>query len=78
MFPRGSFFTKPVSSTFELPCHLGDLFKRSTTDLTNEESKQLHDLLLRFADVFSEGPHDLGQTDLVKHRINTEGSTPIR
>ena len=70
--------TKPVSSTFELPCHLGDLFKRSTTDLTNEESKQLHDLLLRFADVFSEGPHDLGRTELVKHRINTEGSTPIR
>ena len=70
--------TKPVSSTFELPCHLGDLFKRSTTDLTNEVSKQLHDLLLRFANVFSEGPHDLGRTDLVKHWINTEGSTPIR
>ena len=52
--------TKPVSSTTELPCHLGDLLKRSTTDLTNKESKQLHDLLLEFADVFSEGPHDLG------------------
>ena len=28
-------------------------------------------LLLDFSDVFSEGPHDLGWTDLVKHGINT-------
>ncbi len=65
-------------SATELPCHLRDLFKRSTTDLTNEESKQLHSLLLEFADIFSEGPHDLGRTDLVKHQINTGGATPIR
>ena len=53
---------KSVLSTIELPCHLGDLFKRSTNNLTNEEYKQLHDLLLEFAHniMFSEGPRDPG------------------
>ena len=46
---------KSVLSTIELPCHLEDLFKRSTNNLTNEEYKQLHDLLLEFAHVLSEG-----------------------
>ena len=51
---------KSILSTIELPCHLGDLFKRSTNNLTNEKYKKLHDLLLEFAHVFSEGPRDPG------------------
>jgi hypothetical protein len=43
---------KSDCSTTELPCHLRDLFKRSTTDLTNEESKQLHSLLLELLTCF--------------------------
>ena len=70
--------TKQISSTTELPDHLRDLYNRSTADLTTQESKQLYDLLLEFADVLSESPHDLGRTDLVKHQINTNGANPIR
>ena len=70
--------TTQITSTAGLPCHLRDLYKRSTTDLTAEEAKQLFNLLLEFADVFSEGPHDLGRTDLVKHKIDTEGAAPIQ
>ena len=66
------------SRSSELPPHLKDLYKRSATDLSVEEAEQLYNLLLDFSDVFSEGSHDLGWTDLVKHRINTGGATPIR
>ena len=62
----------------ELPHHLRDLYERSATDLTAKEAEQLLDLLLEFSDVFSEGSHDLGRTDMVKHQINTNGAAPIR
>ena len=35
-------------------------------------------LLAKFSDVFSAGPHDLGCTDLVKHHIDTGSSKPVR
>ena len=62
----------------KLPHHLRELYERSVTGLTTREAEQLSDLLLDFSDVFSEGSHDLGRTDLVKHNINTEGAAPIR
>ena len=31
-----------------------------------------------FSDVFSQGPHDLGQTDLVQHCIDTRGASLIK
>ena len=62
----------------ELPLQIQHLYKWSVTDLTAEEAGQLSDLLLEFSDVFTEGSHDLGQTDLVKHRINKDGAAPIR
>ena len=70
--------TQQNANATEFPHHLCELYKRSTTDLTTQESEQLRKLLIEFADVFSEGPHDLGRTDLVKHQINTEGAAPIR
>ena len=53
------------SRSSELPPHLKDLYKRSATDLSVEEAEQLYNLLLGFSDVFSEGSHDLGRTDLL-------------
>ena len=35
-------------------------------------------LLAKFSDVFSAGPHDLGCNDLVKHHIDTGSSKPVR
>ena len=37
----------------------------------------MYELLREFADTFSEGAHDLGRTDLVKHQINTRDAVPI-
>ena len=51
----------------ELPLHL---YESSVANLTAKEAEQLLDLLLDFSNVFSEGSHDLGRTDVVKHQIN--------
>ena len=50
---------------------------KGVSGLTTQEAEQLMALLLDFSNVFSEGPHDLGRTDLVKHGINTAGAAPI-
>lgn len=39
---------------------------------------QVYNLLSNFSDVFSQGPHDLGRTDIVQHCINTGETSPIR
>jgi len=46
--------------------------------LDQPEHREVPHLLCEFADIFSTGPHDLGCTDLVKHRINTGEAPPIR
>ena len=38
----------------------------------------LKDTLVHYADVFSKSERDLGITDLVTHRIDTDNSVPIR
>ncbi len=62
----------------ELPGHLKELYGRSTTGLNPGEQEQVLNFLREFSDVFSKGPHDLGQTDAVKHQIDTRGAAPIR
>ena len=47
-------------------------------DLTSEQAQQLEQFLTHNADVFSQGPHDLGRTSIVQHAITTDGSPPIR
>ena len=62
----------------KLPLHLKELYERSVAVLDETEHQEVHQLLCEFADIFSTGPHDLGCTDLVKHRINTGEAPPIR
>ena len=47
-------------------------------DLTLEHVQQLEQLLIQNADIFSQGPHDLGRTSIIRHEITTNGSPPIR
>ncbi len=47
-------------------------------DLTPEQVHQLEHLLIQNTDIFSQGPHDLGRTSIVRHEITTNGSPPIR
>ena len=65
-------------SETSLPKHLHELFERSSAGLTSEQSKHVYALLCRYAHVFSSGPRDMGRTDLIKHKIDTQGAAPIR
>lgn len=47
-------------------------------DITLEQKQELIQLLLNFADVCSTGSSDIGQTHLVKHKIDTQGNPPIK
>ena len=47
-------------------------------DLTSEQARQLEQFLTHNANVFFQGPHDLGRTSIVQHAITTDGSPPIR
>ncbi len=46
--------------------------------MDHSKCEQLEELIHDFRDVFPMGKHDLGRTDQVHHRINTEGAAPIR
>jgi len=46
--------------------------------LTQREQEQLFAVLLNNADVFADGPSDLGKTDELYHTINTGNALPIR
>ena len=62
----------------DLPAHLQELYKRSTAQLSSDQSQQVYSLLQRFSNLFSSGPHDIGKTDVVKHTIDSQGAAPIR
>ena len=42
-----------------------------------DQRKQVHDLLCEYSDIFSQGSHDLGRTDFIKHRIDTGDAPPM-
>ena len=68
----------PGESRTGLPPHLESLYARSATHLSSEQGEMLRHFLAEYADLFSNGPGDLGRTDLVKHHIDTGDSQPIR
>ena len=49
-----------------------------SSDLPPEQAQHLEYLLTKNIDVFSQGPHDLGRTSIVRHEITTNGTPPIR
>ena len=46
-------------------------------DLTLREREELAAAIYEYRDVFSSGPADMGQTDLVTHTIDTGEHRPI-
>ena len=46
--------------------------------LSPEQTSKLHKMLVGYADVISQNDGDLGKTNLVKHRIDTQRANPIR
>ena len=43
-----------------------------------EERRKLYQVLNEYSDVLSRGENDLGRTDLVRHRIDTDDAPPVR
>ncbi|KAH3830290.1 hypothetical protein DPMN_103530 [Dreissena polymorpha] len=46
--------------------------------LDPDQQRQLQDLCYKWKDVFSQGPLDLGNTDLVKNEIKLEDERPFK
>ena len=46
--------------------------------MSKEELGRLEQLMRQYQNVFSQGPCDMGLTDLVTHEIETGGNRPIR
>ena len=61
-----------------LPEHLQPLMEWISEDITTREREELAAAIYEYRDVFSSGPEDMGQTDLVTHTIDTGEHRPIR
>ncbi|XP_063875862.1 uncharacterized protein LOC135108633 [Scylla paramamosain] len=77
MDPEGHCEDMQGSST-GVPPHLQDLLQRSSACLSGEQVDEVKEVLTLYADVFSQGDNDLGRTSLVKHRIHTGDSRPVK
>lgn len=62
----------------EVPPHLLELFNKSAEKLNDGETRKLKDFLIKFQDVFSKSEFDIGYTELIKHKINTGDTKPIK
>ena len=74
----GSYSVRRAQVETELPNHVRELYEKSIIGLDDTQRKALYNLLCEFSDLFSQGSHDLGRTDLVKHGINTGTAVPVR
>ena len=62
----------------DLPEHLQPLVEWISEDITTQEREELAAAIYEYRNVFSSGPEDVGQTDLVTHTIDTGEHRPIR
>ena len=69
---------KRAQAETKLPNHVRELYEKSILGLDITQKEMLYNLLYEFSGLFSQGSHDLGRTDLVKHRINTGTAAPVR
>ena len=62
----------------KLPSTVQQLFDESTKGLEPEQSRMVYDLLLKYSSVFAKDDSDLGRTNVVRHKICTDGSKPVK
>ena len=55
-----------------------DLFDWSEFSGSDEEKEKLSALLLEFSDVVATSNEDVGQTDLMAHKIDVDGTAPVK
>ncbi|CAG2215712.1 unnamed protein product [Mytilus edulis] len=61
-----------------LPNHLEDLFVASSRELSEEQTLQLKNLLIRHSDAFAKSKNDLGCCDLIEHTIDRGDARPVK
>ena len=57
---------------------LQELFKTSSATLEPEQKQKLEDLLLKYQDAFATTKNELGKCSVLKHKIDTAESAPVR
>jgi DNA-binding MarR family transcriptional regulator len=68
----------PRANAAEVPGHLKDLYEKSTSGRSAEESEIIAGVLAKFAGTFSRDDWDLGLTHLLEHSINTGDAAPVK
>ena len=61
-----------------IPEHIKDMFLRSCTHLTDEQSIEFGEVLIKFADIFAQNDNDLGLFTATEHTIDTGDAKPIK
>ena len=61
-----------------VPEHLQDLYKLTVDGLNKEQQRQVARLLSKYGDIFSKNDVDLGRTGIIKHKIPTGQTQPIK
>ena len=69
-----------VNTSATVPEHLQSLYQEAITECAEvQQQYRIASLLSNYGDVFSEGDHDQGLTNLVKHSIEIEpGARPVK
>ena len=67
-----------LSNNRKLNPALDDLFKRSSKNLSSGEKQKVREMLLKHSTLFATDSKDFGKTDIIKHKINTGTSAPIK
>ena len=62
----------------DIPEHLQSLMEWIAEYISTRECEELAVAIYEYRDIFSSGPEDMGQTDLVTHTIDTREHSPIR
>ena len=62
-----------------MPEHLIELYHKCCENLEDQKIKEkLGNLLIKHSDAFARNKKDIGTCSIIKHKINTQGATPIR
>ena len=69
---------KKEETEHNIPTHLQELFKTSSATLEPEQKLKLEDLLLKYQDAFATTKNELGKCSVLKHKIDTAESAPVR
>ncbi|MCG7883681.1 MAG: reverse transcriptase family protein, partial [Candidatus Thiodiazotropha endolucinida] len=79
---RGSNKTRGITlenvGNLPIPDHMQEMYEECVCNLSGEEEEAVKLLLLKHSAVFSMSKSDLGNTDIIQHRINTGLAPPIR